>query len=442
MPSFPTLSVLRLCQIVWKIRSFPFSHSVFCIASGQMLSSVLYQDDSGRTTLLDLPLSIENGQELPCAVSVQRTNRILSAPPPEQPYPSIEPKGLKREKLLAEIPRTEQKYHQEVQALISNSLQEIRAARGERLWLLPRKTTRRFIENTRASIEASSLVVPEPRAIRTIAETPIILSSIPNVFTAFAEIEDRTVTNPSNSPTHLIVEHQTYHIPPCSTFLLSDVRRLCSNTTRFPNSVFPQSFDFIIMDPPWQNRSVRHAKTYQLPESHLEDPFLNVLPVLDSHLKPYGLVGIWVTNKARIRHLVLHSLYQTGFKLQGEWIWVKTTASGDPVTPLDGLWRRPYETFLLFGRDQSHVSLNTDILEEAKIPCWVTGVPRRILVAVPGHHSQKPSLKEFIEPLFANATKYRALEIFARNLTAGWFSYGDEVLKYNWEGNWAQENDG
>ncbi len=33
---------------------------------------------------------------------------------------------------------------------------------------------------------------------------------------------------------------------------------------------------------------------------------------------------------------------------------------------------------------------------------------------------------------------YQALEIFARNLTAGWWSCGDEVLKFNWEGCWTE----
>lgn len=34
---------------------------------------------------------------------------------------------------------------------------------------------------------------------------------------------------------------------------------------------------------------------------------------------------------------------------------------------------------------------------------------------------------------------YRACEIFGRNLTEGWFTWGDEALKFNWEGHWTEE---
>lgn len=36
---------------------------------------------------------------------------------------------------------------------------------------------------------------------------------------------------------------------------------------------------------------------------------------------------------------------------------------------------------------------------------------------------------------------YRACEIFGRNLTEGWFTWGDEALKFNWEGHWTKEGD-
>ena len=34
--------------------------------------------------------------------------------------------------------------------------------------------------------------------------------------------------------------------------------------------------------------------------------------------------------------------------------------------------------------------------------------------------------------------KYLALEIFARNLTAGWWSWGDEVLEYQKKKYWIE----
>ena len=147
-----------------------------------------------------------------------------------------------------------------------------------------------------------------------------------------------------------------------------------------------------------------------------------------------------MTNKASIRHLVLSSLHQKGFQLREEWIWVKTTASGEPVTALDGLWRRPYEILLLFCRRSEAETTSADALELANTRLWATEVPIRIFIAVPDYHSRKPCLKEFIEPLLVNTTNYQALEVFARNLTAGWFSWGNEVLKFNWDSQWTNGN--
>ena len=61
---------------------------------------------------------------------------------------------------------------------------------------------------------------------------------------------------------------------------------------------------------------------------------------------------------------------------------------------------------------------------------------RRVIASVPDFHSRKPCLKELIEPLMAERADYRALEVFARNLVAGWWSWGDECTKFNEESFW------
>jgi N6-adenosine-specific RNA methylase IME4 len=62
-------------------------------------------------------------------------------------------------------------------------------------------------------------------------------------------------------------------------------------------------------------------------------------------------------------------------------------------------------------------------------------VVRRVVAAVPDLHSRKPCLKELFELLHMPAD-YQAVEIFARNLTAGWHSWGDEAILFNWDGFW------
>lgn len=355
---------------------------------------------------------------------------MLSAKPLEQAYESTEPKGSKRAKLLEHISRAEQKYHRNLQALISDSLGEIKSVSGGRQWHLPRQVQPSVPE---ASFQPS----PDIKAEETCLEPPVILSCLSNFFQSVRDIADRVVSNPSSLCTSLAVGSHAYHIPPRSTFILADMIPSCPPSRASSTHLLHGSFDFILVDPPWQNRSVRHAKAYKTPESRSQNPFLSVLPILKNNLNADGLVGIWVTNKAAIRRLVLSSLHQIGYRLHEEWVWMKTTINGDPVTELAGIWRRPYEVLLLFRKGHNHVRHTGDPSEHSDSSTWATGVPYRIFVAVPSHHSQKPCLKEFIEPLMVNPTSYQALEMFARNLTAGWFSCGNEVLKFNLEGHWA-----
>ena len=52
---------------------------------------------------------------------------------------------------------------------------------------------------------------------------------------------------------------------------------------------------------------------------------------------------------------------------------------------------------------------------------------RRIVVAVPNLHSQKPCLKG----MFGREEEERVLEVFARGLVQGWWGWGDQALRGN-----------
>jgi N6-adenosine-specific RNA methylase IME4 len=71
---------------------------------------------------------------------------------------------------------------------------------------------------------------------------------------------------------------------------------------------------------------------------------------------------------------------------------------------------------------------------------------RRVIAAVPDLHSRKPNLKSIFEKVFfsneSSQQSYTALEVFARNLTAGWWACGNEVLKFNARECWVDETTG
>jgi N6-adenosine-specific RNA methylase IME4 len=161
--------------------------------------------------------------------------------------------------------------------------------------------------------------------------------------------------------------------------------------------------------------------------------------LLNTHLEilteDQCLVGIWITNKPSIRDLVVgeNGIFDCwGIEFVEEWIWLKTTVHGEPVTPLDGIWRKPYEMLLLGRRRQKNKHRPDDRTPSLDIK-------RRVILGVPDLHSRKPCLKILIEPMMVKPTDYRALEVFARHLVAGWWSWGDECIKFNWDSYWRKD---
>ncbi|CAG5156688.1 uncharacterized protein ALTATR162_LOCUS4485 [Alternaria atra] len=227
-----------------------------------------------------------------------------------------------------------------------------------------------------------------------------------------------------------------YHftIPPRSTLFLSDSTASDAFRTSFreltDEYTLPRHFDLVLLDPPWPNRSAKRKGAYEQVGGM---PYLKKMLLsmdIDSYLEHNALVGVWITNKEALREHVLGpgGLFETwNVGLLEEWIWIKTTTKGEPMFDIDGAMRKPYE-ILLLGR--------------AAPNSWTTmthapTVKRRVIAAVPDIHSRKPCLKQLLEPYLADPTDYSALEVFSRYLVRGWTSWGNEVLKYNWDGYWA-----
>ena len=373
-----------------------------------MAQAILYRNEAGTIFLLDLPASLQNGQN---AINVLRSSAALKSP-----YLNTEPKGAKREAALAAISPGERSYHHALQWEISLALAEIRdnmrTGSQRESWCHPRS----------ALITYSEFVLPHDVSVST-STVPAILSTTERR-TNFASLNDLANNMVFNvqptTATINVTAAGNFAIPPRSTFLpaslglgfpvFSASRELFS-----PNDI---GFDLILMDPPWSNRSARHAGAYKMQENQAQDPFEQALRVVKSFIAPKGCVAVWVTNKSSIRARVIKSFLSLGYHLQEHWLWIKVTSHGEPVTQLDGVWRRPYETLLL-------------LREEGQF-----GQPEcKVIAAVPDLHSRKPCLKMLFDKLLPPG--YRALELFARSLTAGWWSWGDEVLKFQHESHWT-----
>ena len=442
-----------------------------------MASPILWQSEGGTTIVIDVPRSIEAAQGI---YDVPFDRQILCSPPLQSPFPSNEPKSASARAKL-DNNTIDAELHAEYLVVLQQALDNVkRNHTGE--WCLPRLFTEvvpRVTKKRKLDVESNGIITgshsdaSKPKA--RLAQYPDDLvkglagdsgsQSFPNpgpVASPDASTADlrndgmHSILNSTDEPalfrpvcidTHAC--HQ-FHVPPKAYFYLGN----CADTRSFHESVRGQAqrtntrkhFDSILLDPPWPNRSVKRThktagSTYvtspSLPDIRdlLLDMKLNLL--MDENC----LVGMWITNKPAARELVLgdNGIFECwDVELVEEWVWLKTTVHGEPVTPLDALWRKPYEVLLL---GQKRSKLKETSPEEQQPPTIIATVKRKTILSVPDLHSRKPCLKELIGRLMQDPRDYRALEVFARHLVAGWWSWGDECIKFNWEGFWRENSD-
>jgi N6-adenosine-specific RNA methylase IME4 len=431
-------------------------------------NSTLWQSDNKDVFLIDIPRSISYAQgtsEHPCR------QLLLSTKPLEEPYPTNEPKSAAaRAKLVNNT--VEAGLHAEYALLLSDALAKAKSAYNG-----PWCVSRHFVEvpatkgkKRKLSPEGGDESENATNDMR-LGEEP--LRSLPNdIIRRLSEVSiarihgiDLEKTSQADGTLHvselqregtaqtwLTVSHPrdptasfNFAIPPDSSFVLGS----CWDPTTLHRYIraqaqeldVPKTFNAVVLDPPWPNSSVKRThktanSTYSTAATLQQIYELIIGMDLDMLMADDCVVAMWITNKPAVRDLVLGEggIFEClGVELVEEWIWLKTTLHGEPITPIDSVWRKPYEIQLV-GRKRRNYLMSAEG-SSAKDG----GVKRRVLMSVPDLHSRKPCLKELIETLLLDANHYRALEVFARHLVTGWWSWGDECLKFNWEGNWRPD---
>ncbi|TAQ88786.1 hypothetical protein B7494_g2882 [Chlorociboria aeruginascens] len=372
------------------------------------ISPILYQNTPASTRscgippsviLLDIPHSISQAQGQPYP-------QPISCAPLQSPYPPTEPKSAKAALALGPDPLQDvfrQRYLQFV-------LEEVRAA-YEGPWCLERITGR-------DAVMEEEIVKMKNRK----------LDSVEDISSDEVRKEVKEVHVPifhQNTTSHTTYFDSGIRIPTKSAFLRGDIE----STSHIFMSRAPE-FNLIVLDPPWPNRSARRKKDYSISYNASSIRcLLSSLPI-SSHLALGGYIGIWVTNKPAFQEMVLGEggvFEEWGVELVEEWLWLKVTEKGEPICALDSRWRKPWE-----------------VLFVAKRKCQrkeqVEGVKRRVIIGVPDLHTRKPSLRRVFEALMGEREDgYEALEVFARNLTSGWWAWGNEVLKFQGRESWFSE---
>ncbi|KAI0022694.1 MT-A70-domain-containing protein [Xylariomycetidae sp. FL0641] len=341
---------------------------------------VLFETQDSSTVLIDIPQSIEEAQTLP---GERPLARLLSCPPLEKPWNTPEPKY-----------DTQHGY-----------------------WVSPSVTITELmtLERVRVALDAikSSHRGPWCRPRVTLESTSGTRDVTDNTNQEQSRKRKNGPMDPA-APTRedaILMPVQSHHL----------LGTLESRRDEFLSTA--PNFDLILLDPPWPSRSARRKKdgystAYGVREA---EALLSQVPI-SAHLKPDGLVAVWVTNKAAVTDLLMSHggvFAQWGLEPVGDWIWLKVTASGEPVLDLDSQWRKPWERLLIARKKGSTV----------KLP-----VPSKVMLAVPDVHSRKPNMRSLFREVWPAG--YQGLEVFARNLTAGWWGWGNEVLRFQQPEHW------
>ena len=208
-------------------------------------------------------------------------------------------------------------------------------------------------------------------------------------------------------------------LPPDSKFLMSHGVQLDPLLQEI--EVRNQRYSILVVDPPWENASVRRGGGgYEsLPAGELCK-----LPLRELVDQECGCCFLWVTNRPRIHNFINEVLLERwGLRLVRTWYWIKTCDQGRPLIPLNCLHRHCYEPLLVLAPCSQQPSILSSIPQDGFA-----------FFSKAREHSRKPLLRSLISELLpSHLHKERCdqqCELFARELQEHWTSWGNEVLKF------------
>jgi len=359
--------------------------------------SVLVAAADQSAVVVDIPKSIEEAQVL-LGRPLPGT-RLLSSQPQQAPWTLPEPKATKADTrshatVIAELMTIE---------TCLAALENVRKCHGGDSWCLPRVNP---FEVSEIPLSQDNTLPPGKRKAEV---TTNLTSHEPKVF-----------------------------VPEQSHYIAGNIQETRDKFVSKTSSII---FDLVVLDPPWPSRSARRKKSgngYATVGNMTEAcDLLGSIPI-PSRLSPGGLIAVWITNKPAVYDALVQPggiFTQWGVELVGEWIWLKITATGEPIFDIHSEWRKPWERLLL-ARPKS----NGDTKAASLLKSQTKGtIPTKVVIAVPDLHSRKPNLRGLLQEFLPR--DYLGLEVFARNLTAGWWAWGNEPLLFQTSEQWLDCNE-
>ncbi|KAK7383061.1 hypothetical protein VNO78_28727 [Psophocarpus tetragonolobus] len=207
-----------------------------------------------------------------------------------------------------------------------------------------------------------------------------------------------------------------YIIPRESCFYMSDLGQI--------RNLIPAHADFgfnlIMVDPPWENASAHQKSRY----ATLPNRYFLSLPIKQLTHTEGALVGLWVTNREKLRGFVERELFPAwGVSYAAIFYWLKVKENGSLICDLDLFHHRPYECLIL-GYSPGKVN-NTDNQSELK-----RVKNDRVIMSIPGDYSRKLPIADLLLEYVPGLKPPRCIELFAREIMAGWVAWGNEPLYF------------
>lgn len=255
-----------------------------------------------------------------------------------------------------------------------------------------------------------------------VTQEPLDLSlfdeQLPSVPPSSSEFFNRIVTNLEGKEKIVHVFGKDFIVPKLSAFFLGDISNIHKLSENFVprESVNHVGFRLIVLDPPWDSKSVKRSKKYDSLPNHV----ISSIPIPNLSSSIHGtFIVVWITNNPKLYQFVINNLFVNwGVQFVTTWYWFKVTNNFEPVIPISCTQRKPYEPFIIGYFPPKNTKNCTPMFDTST----------KVIFSVPGIHSNKPNLRAlFDEKIPENSL---CLEIFARNLFPGFTSFGNEAIKF------------
>lgn len=177
-----------------------------------------------------------------------------------------------------------------------------------------------------------------------------------------------------------------------------------------PTLVSGKQYDIIYADPPWSFRTWSDKGKGRSAEKHYNTMTKTDIQQLQVPSSDNCVLFLWVTSPCLIEGIELCKAWGFEYKTVG-FIWIKTNKKAPSLFWGMGYWTRANAEYCLIATKGKPKRINAGV--------------HQVVMSPVRKHSQKPDeVRDRIVKLVGDLPR---IELFARETSEGWDSWGDEI---------------